>query len=67
MDLQQPGGWFDKALHSTDQLEGGIRLLREKGVESIHSAIARVLDAIEKRGDKFDRGCLFRVGKILNS
>ncbi len=31
MKLQQPGGWIGKELHGTDQLEGCIRFLREKG------------------------------------
>jgi len=65
MNPQQPAGWIGKALHGTDQLEVPIRLLHEKGVESNHSVTARALDAIEKRGADFDRGSLFRVGKIL--
>jgi hypothetical protein len=50
MNLQKPDGWLGKELHGKDQLEGCIRLLREKGVESNHSVIARALDAIGKRG-----------------
>ena len=66
MNLQKPVGWSGKELHGTDQLEGCIRLLREKGVESNHSIIARALDAIVKRGADLDRSSLFRVGKILD-
>jgi len=66
MNLQKPVGWLGKELHGTDQLEERIRLLREKGVESNHSVIARALDAIMKRGKDFDRGSLFRVRKILD-
>ena len=50
MNLQQPDNWIDKELHGTDQLEWCIRLLREKGVESNHSVIARAQDAMVKRG-----------------
>ena len=64
---QQPGGWIGNELHGTDQLEGSIRLLREKGVESNHSVIVRAMDAIVKREEDFDRGSLFRVGKISDS
>ena len=66
MNLQQPDGWIGKALHGTDQHEGCIRLLFEKGVESNHSVNARALDAIAKRGEDFGRGSIFRVGKILD-
>ena len=64
MKLQEPDGWFGKELHGTDQLEGCIRLLREKGVESNHSVIARALDAIVKRGEDFVWGSLIRIGKF---
>ena len=66
MNLQQPGGWIGKELHGTDQLEECILLLREKGVKSNHSVIARALDAIVKQGEDFHRGSLFRFGKILD-
>ena len=56
MDLQKPSGWIGKELHDTDQLEGCIRLLREKGVVLNHSVIARALDEIVKRGEDLDRG-----------
>ncbi len=67
LSLQGEDGWLGGTFHGRDEPESGIRFLMEKGVKSSHPAVQRALDAIEHRGEAFDRGCMERVGKPLDA
>lgn len=56
------GGWF----HGVDEPECCIRYLIEKGVEPSHSIIQGALNAIINKGENFDEGSMYRVGKPLD-
>lgn len=64
--LQKEDGWLGGFFHGQDEPESSIRFLCEKGVEPDNPVIARALNAIEMRGDRFDAGCLSNVGKLLD-
>lgn len=66
LSLQKEDGWIGNAFHGEDEPESGIRLLCEKGFDLKSEYIFRALSAIEARGNNFDDGCLYRVGKILD-
>jgi len=46
-ESQSPDGWLGGRFHGYDSLEGGIRLLREKGVCTDHPVLATALLALE--------------------
>jgi hypothetical protein len=64
--LKKEDGWLGGWFHGVDEPECSIRYLIEKGVEPSHPIIQEVLNAIIKRGDKFDEGGMYRVGKTLD-
>lgn len=66
LSIQKEDGWIGKTFHGDDEPESGIRYLCEKGVDPQKKVIVDALNAIEVRGDKFDEGCLYRVGKLLD-
>lgn len=59
-------GWIDEDFHSQKGIETAIRVLSEKGVQTEHFSIKRMLNELEKREDTFHKGCLFNVGKVLD-
>ncbi len=65
--LQKQDGWLGGLFHGVDEPECSLRYLMEKGVEPSHPIIISALNAIIARGDKFDEGCMYRVGKPLDS
>jgi hypothetical protein len=65
MSWQQPDGWLAWNFHGTKSIEGGIRLLCEKGVDRNHPVLANALKALEAKTDRLDRG-IGKVGKILD-
>ncbi|MDD3126825.1 MAG: hypothetical protein PHC32_01370 [Candidatus Izemoplasmatales bacterium] len=64
--LQKDDGWLGGLLHGVDEPECCIRYLIENGVDSSHHIIRAALNAIINKGDKFDEGCMYRVGKPLD-
>ncbi len=66
LSLQKEDGWLGYDFHGENEPESGIRFMREKGLDSHHTAIQRAVSAIENRGAEFDQGSLYRVGKILD-
>lgn len=66
IEKQNVNGWIDEDFHSEKGIETAIRVLSEKGILSGHPSMARMLNELEKRQDTFDKGCLFKVGKILD-
>ncbi len=61
MSLQKEDGWLGGDFHSENEPEGGIRLLREKGVDGNNDVIIKALNALLP----FDNA-LGRIGKILD-
>lgn len=65
--LQKEDGWLGGLFHGVDEPECSIRYLIEKGVEPSHPNIQNALNAIIAKGDKFDEGSMYRVGKPLDN
>ncbi len=65
--LKKQDGWLGGLFHGVDEPECSIRYLIEKGVEPNHPIIQNALNAIIARGDKFDEGSMYRVGKPLDN
>lgn len=65
--LKKEDGWLGGLFHGIDEPECCIRYLVEKGVEPGHPVIQKALKAIINKGDKFDEGCMQRVGKPLDA
>ena len=65
--LRGEDGWLGGTFHGAKEPESGIRFLTEKGVEGTHPVIQDALEAIRRRGDRFDDGSLQRVGKALDA
>lgn len=63
---QNIDGWIDEDFHSDNGIETAIRILSEKGVLSEQFPIQKMLNELERRDNMFDKGCLFKVGKILD-
>jgi hypothetical protein len=61
----QPDGWLGSSFHGTDGIETGIRILREKGVESSSPVLVNALKALENAGDRLYLG-MGKPGKILD-
>lgn len=66
LHLKKEDGWLGGSFHGVDEPESCIRYLIEKGVEPRHPVIQDALNAIINRGDKFDEGSMYRVGKPLD-
>lgn len=64
--LRKEDGWLGGWFHGVDEPECSIRYLIEKGVEPSHPIIQDALDALIKRGENFDEGSMYRVGKPLD-
>ena len=64
--LQKQDGWLGGTFHGVDEPESCIRYLIEKGIEPEHLLIQDALSAIIAKGDKFDEGCMYKVGKPLD-
>lgn len=65
--LKKEDGWLGGLFHGVDEPESSIRYLVEKGVEPSHPIIQDALNAIVAKGDKFDEGSMYRVGKPLDN
>lgn len=66
MSLKKEDGWLGGWFHGIDEPECSIRYLIEKGVEPSHPVIQNALEAIIMRGEEFDIGSMYRVGKPLD-
>ncbi|WP_069649264.1 hypothetical protein [Caloranaerobacter ferrireducens] len=67
ISLQNETGWIDEDFHSEKGVEAAVRVFFEKGLESDYPAYNKLLYELEQRDATFDNGCLYRVGKILDS
>lgn len=65
--LKKQDGWLGGLFHGVDEPVCSIRYLIEKGVEPNHPIIQNALNGIIARGDKFDEGSMYRVGKPLDN
>lgn len=63
--LKKEDGWLGGWFHSVDEPECSIRYLIEKGVEPSHPIIQEALNALINKGENFDVGSMYRVGKPL--
>lgn len=63
---QNSDGWIDEDFHSEKGIETAIRVLSGKGVSLKQPPIQKMLNELEKRENTFDKGCLFKVGKVLD-
>lgn len=63
---QGSDGWLGGTFHGDREPETGIRILIEKGVDNRNPVVIFALNAIIDRKAEFDRGCLERVGKLLD-
>jgi hypothetical protein len=66
IENQNIDGWIDEDFHSEKGVETAIRVLSEKGLSSEQLSMQKILNELEKREKTFDRGCLFKVGKVLD-
>lgn len=66
LSLQKEDGWLGQTFHGDDEPESGIQYLCEKGMNIQNKVIVEAVNAIEARGEEFDKGCLYRVGKLLD-
>ncbi len=64
--LKKEDGWLGGSFHGVDEPECCIRYLIEKGVEPSHAIIQEALNALLKKGENFDEGSMYRVGKPLD-
>ncbi len=64
--LKKEDGWLGGLFHGVDEPECSIRYLIEKGVEPSHPIIQEGLKAIINKGEDFDVGSMYRVGKPLD-
>lgn len=66
INMQNEAGWIDEDFHSENGVETAARIFFEKGLEANYPAYDKLLRELELRDDTFDKGCLCRVGKILD-
>ena len=64
--LKKEDGWLGGSFHGVDEPECCIRYLIEKGVEPGHPIIQEALNALLNKGENFDVGSMYRVGKPLD-
>lgn len=63
---QGPDGWIARDFHGADSMEGGIRLLCEKGMEPSQPPLARALQALTHPGERLGKG-LAKAGPSLDA
>jgi hypothetical protein len=56
LSWQQPDGWLGWDFHGPHGLESGVRILREKGLDRAHPAIAAALRSLEQHPERLERG-----------
>lgn len=64
--LKKEDGWLGGWFHGVDEPECSIRYLIEKGVEPSHPIIQEALNALINKGENFDVGGMYRIGKPLD-
>jgi hypothetical protein len=63
---QAPDGWLAWSFHGYPGLESGVRLLREKGVDSYHPVLSKAVQALRSCDDDHLARGLGKPGKILD-
>jgi len=65
LSIAREDGWIGDTFHGTEGIEGGIRLLCEKGLAREHPVLAKALDALAAGDDRLHLG-IGKVGRVLD-